>query len=88
MADLAPATDQDWASPEFDYLQPHVVNLVENGHRTYGGQAHCDALAQNARDERPYLIANIRRWLGNPKWDPRGASVTSLGTTPDQTGGE
>lgn len=75
-----PATDEDWASPEFDYLQSCIADLLDPTKRyvTDGKPNWRERMAQQWRDARPYLIANIRNNLGDPKWDPRGARVISL----------
>lgn len=70
------AIDQAWASPEFDYLQPYIGDLLHG--RNHMQPAERESAAQQTRDARPFLIAHIRRFLGDPKWDPRGARVLTF----------
>lgn len=78
------ATDEDWADPKFDYLQAYIGTILSPDFRGCGGHEWAIEEAQRWRDQRPRLIAEIRRSIGNPKWDPRGASVTSINTKLDQ----
>lgn len=72
------ATDEDWASPRFDYLQRVIADLEDPNRHYYGGREWALREAQRWRDARPHLIAHIRREFGLPLWDPRGAPVSAL----------
>lgn len=73
-------TEPDWSSPDFDYLQTYIALLLDPNQSFVGGREWAIAEAQRWRDRRPALIASIRRSCGDPKWDPRGATVTHLRT--------
>lgn len=61
-----PATDEDWASPEFDYVSSPWGPWCPEPER------------ERIRQARPYLIQHIRDTTRDPKWDPRGARVLTF----------